>query len=244
MLTHELKEQFEQQTHQLASVSHGITQLESLKTLIQNVNKATRLLLFQEYFLRPPVKWDSVKDEIWDTEEKKSANKFCFLQGDIVETTMVEGIGSSRSGSSHDLWLILSPDCDCVRGSIISVAPIFCHDPGINEDENKKKKDAFSLSTGLGTLKFFPLSKSLFNDDDGEGFYADLTEPYFLRPENKTTAIVHFSMKKHGWHILNSVLKHKETRAIDLQEGINLRETVAAEVLDPQMEEDLDGDIN
>lgn len=243
MLAAQLKEKFEQETHQLAIVSHGVAQLESLKTLIKSVNKATRLLLFDEYFLRAPVKWDDVKDSIWETEEKRTDNKFHFLQGDIIETTMVEGIGSSNSGSSHDLWLILSPDCDCVRGTIVSVAPIFCHDPTSNEVDNKKKKDAFALSTGLGTLKFFPLSESLFRDGD-EGFYADLTEPYFLRTENKRSAVVHFSMKKYGWHILNSVLKHKDTRAIDIQEGISLREAPVTESSDPQMEEDSEDEVN
>ncbi len=226
MFTEELRLNFENAIGILADSAHGVDALEQVKVLMKRIKKEERVELLAAYLFRTAIVWDEVKNVIWPDETLRNKNKFDLLQGDIIETTMVARIGSAMSGSKHDLWMVLSPDCDCVRSPFITVAPIFFSDSTLDgEDAIKRNKDNFSLSLALGTLKFFPVSKCLFGDHC-EHYYADFTEPYFLHESNKASVTVHFSMRKHGWHILNALVKHKDSRAVDREEGERLRDHV------------------
>lgn len=224
MATAEVRKEFESAISALAEGAHGVEALNDIKILMTTLKKDQRLELLSDYLFRSAIIWSEVKDTIWEDEASRTKNKFALLQGDIIETTMVERIGSATSGFTHDLWLVLSPDCDCVRAPFIQVAPIFFSDSKKHQEEYlTRNKNNFSMSLALGTLKFFPISRCLFNDHC-EHYYADLTEPYYIREVNKDSAAVHFSMKKHGWHILNALIKHKESRAVDRTEGERLRD--------------------
>lgn len=119
------------------------------------------------------------------------------------------------------LWLVLSPDCDCVRGKCIKLAPVFSAE---KEDEDYGvHKGNLALAFKLSSPKFFPVGGDILNNG-ADGYYADLSEPYFLQGENKYAAGAVFSLNKEGWHLLNAFLKESETRA-DIVEGERLRTT-------------------
>lgn len=215
---------FEHQVALLAEAAHGVPQLAALTEHMKGLDKNARATLIESYFCRKPISWQFVKEQIWDTEQKRADNKFHFLQGDVIETSMVQGIGSAASASTHDLWLVLSPDCDCVRSKYVLVAPIYEANRDTNPEQFEGYKNRYVLSLTLGTLKYFPVGKDLF-EQGAEGFFADLTEPYFLPVDAKDTVVIHFSMQKYGWHILSALLKHRDTRAVDRQEGERLRDS-------------------
>lgn len=222
MISEEEKLHFVAQVSPLEKESHGVAALVPLQGYFKDLPKIKRLAIIDEFFLREPIVWDSVKSNVWpDNLEAQEKNKFHLIQGDIVETNLVEGLGTALSATQHDTWLVLSPDCDCVRADLILLAPVFHIDSNV---QNTTTKAAFSLAAGLSSMKYFPLGKDIFLSGNKEGCYADLQEPYFLRKNNKASATVHFSLKKQGWHILNALLKHKETRSIDIQEAIRIRE--------------------
>lgn len=216
--------EFETHITTLAESAHGVAGLETVKVFMTALKSEVRLQIIERFLLRPPATWTEVKDHVWSAEDKRIENKFPFLQGDIIETTLVEKIGASRSGPSHDLWLVLSPDCDCVRAPLLTVAPIFCGNPEAHDVETlKDHKQRFKSSLAFGTHKFFPLKAKLF-ENSCENYYADLTEPYFLRKPNQDAATVHFSMRKHGWHLLNALVKHRDSRSQDRVEAEKIRD--------------------
>jgi len=221
MLTDDEKSQFLVQVQPLTVEAHGVQALPPLQTYFRDLPKSKRIALIDTYFIRQPIIWDNVKGIVWPAcETTQNKNKFHLIQGDVIETNLVEGLGTALSSTKHDTWLVLSPDCDCVRANLILVAPIYYFD---SAQPNPDHKNAFSLAAGLSSMKFFPLGKDIFTQGKN-GYYADLQEPYFLRGSNLQSATVHFSLKKQGWHILNALLKQKETRSLDINEAIKLRE--------------------
>lgn len=204
----------------LAQNAHGVKYFSSIKSHIGTIeNTAKRKDFLNPYLTQNKVEWENVKTEVWETEDLQNANRFQCLQGDIIATTLVMGIGKSKFGESHSLWLVLSPDCDCIRSKYIKVAPIFAADK--EDAEYSKHKQTLTLAFKLVSPKFFPIGLDLFGNDF-DGYYADISEPYYLSEEDKKTISVAFSLKKEGWHILNAVLKESETRA-NIEEGEKIR---------------------
>ena len=217
------EELFQSLIDALATSCHGSTELVAVREFLGNKLKKTAQ---REQFLLPrlmkdPILWDGVKDHVWPESDRQHANRFAFLQGDIIGTTTVLALGMAETSQEHELWFVLSPDCDCVRASYVRVAAVFAVSSGLTAD--KDRTTYFTNSLRLHTPRAFPLPRLPGDDDPAlRGYFADLETPYYLLKEDKGLATPYASMTVAGWHLLNGLLQDKETRA-DIAEAVKLR---------------------
>jgi hypothetical protein len=218
------EEQFQSLIDALAASCHGSTALANIRAFLSTTLKKTA---HREEFLLPrllqeAILWDGIRDHVWEDVTKQEANRFAFLQGDVIGTTMVLALGIAETSQEHDLWLVLSPDCNCVRASYVSVAPVFPVFSGTTADQGWTQRFGHALS--LRTSKAFPLP-CLPGDDDPalRGYFADLETPYYIAADYKGLATPYASMTVVGWHLLNGLIQDKETRAADIAEAVAIR---------------------
>jgi hypothetical protein len=172
--------------------------------------------------LQTAISWEAVKESVWPDSAIQEANCFSFLQGDIVETTTVLALGMTESSQTHDLWMVLSPDCDCVRGAFIRIAPVFAVYKGRRSDSDSAQRFGHSLK--LSSPKAFPLPVLPGDcDPDLRGYFADLEIPYFIDEQSKGWATPCASMTMSGWHLLNGLIQDKETRSVNIPEATAIR---------------------
>lgn len=217
-------DRFQKLIDDLAKSSHGSAELRAVKAFLSNELKKTPQ---REAFLFPKlvqdaITWDGVKDDVWADDEKREANRFQFLQGDVIGTTTVLALGMAETTQTHNLWLVLSPDCDCVRSAYIRVAPVFAVQKDPKADNERTQRLGYSLK--LASPKAFPLPiLPGDNDSDLRGYFADLEVPYFIAAEDKGLATPYASMTMAGWHLLNGLIQENETRAADIAEATAIR---------------------
>jgi hypothetical protein len=218
------EEQFQSLINALAESCHGSAALAAIRGFLSTTLKKTT---YREEFLLPrllqeAILWDGIKDHVWENATKQEDNRFAFLQGDVIGTTMVLALGMAETSQEHDLWLVLSPDCDCVRASYIRVAPVFSVFRGSTDDQGRTQR--FGHALNLRTSKAFPLP-CLPGDDNPalRGYFADLETPYYIAADDKEMATPYASMTVDGWHLLNGLIQDKETRAADIAEAVAIR---------------------
>ena len=211
----------------LAKSCHGSNELKSVKNFLSDGLKKTAA---RETFLLPRVlkeaiTWDAVKNSVWKDPADQNANRFAFLQGDVIGTTTVLALGMAETSQEHDLWLVLSPDCDCVRSAFVRVAPVFAvHKGGKAENDLAQR---FGHSLKLASSKAFPLPVLPGdNDPDLRGYFADLEVPYYITEQDKALATPYASMTVSGWHLLNGLIQDKETRAVNIGEATAIRSLI------------------
>ena len=208
----------------LATSCHGSQELNEIKSFLAKKIKKTaqRESFLLPRLMQPAILWNDIKDRVWRDEKSKGENQYQFLQGDVVNTTMVLALGIAETSQVHDLWLVLSPDCDCVRAPYVCVAPLF----GVYADERSSNTDSqrFGYAIQLSTNKAFPIP-ILPGDLEPKmrGYFADLEVPYFLRSEDKGFATPIASMTIIGWHLLNGHIQDRETRAVNIAEAEAIR---------------------
>jgi len=218
------EEQFQSLIDNLAASCHGSAALAAIRAFLGDTLKKTAQ---REEFLLPrlmqdAILWDGIKDHVWKESTLQDANRFGFLQGDVIGTTTVLALGMAETSQDHDLWLVLSPDCDCVRASYVRVAPVFTVFSGTTADPGRTQRFGHSLS--LRTPKAFPLPRLPGDDDPAlRGYFADLETPYYLCAGDKGLATPYASMTVVGWHLLNGLIQDKETRAADMSEALAIR---------------------
>ena len=98
-------ERFQKLIDNLATHCHGSNELKAVKEFLSNELKKT---VVREAFLLPKliqgaIAWDAVKESVWKDPAKREANRFPFLQGDIIGTTTVLALGIAESTQSHEL---------------------------------------------------------------------------------------------------------------------------------------------
>src|SRR5262249_13022947 len=129
--------------------------------------------------------------------------------------------GMAQTSQRHELWLVLSPDCDCVRARYVQVAPVFPVYNGMAADDARVQR--FGHALRLRTTKAYPVPPLLGDDDPGlRGYFADLEVPYYICEEHEGLATPYASMTVVGWHLLNALIQEKETRA-DIAESVSIR---------------------
>ena len=218
------EEQFQSLINNLAASCHGSAALTAIRAFLGDTRKKTAQ---REEFLLPrlmqeAILWEGIKDRVWKDASKQDANRFGFLQGDVIGTTAVLALGMAETSQQHELWLVLSPDCDCVRASYVRVAPVFAVFSGTRADRDRTQRFGYSLS--LRTSKAFPLPRLPGDDDPAlRGYFADLETPYYLSADSKGLATPYASMTVMGWHLLNGVIQDKETRAANIAEAVAIR---------------------
>ncbi len=218
-----LDEQFNNLVEELAKSSHGSSKLGEVKEFL---NKELKGTANRESFLLPKllqeaVVWEDVKDSIWKSSKAQKENKFPFLQGDVVGTEIVMRLGEAQTSQKHGIWLVLSPDCDCVRSSFIRVVPVF---PVYSVSKSTEAKQRFGHSLKLSTLKAFPLPKLPSDtEDELRGYFADFGEPFYIEQGSASVATPYASMTVTGWHLLNAIIQEKETRAVNMEEAVAIR---------------------
>lgn len=217
-------DRFQKLIDDLAKSCHGSTELKALKAFLSNDLTKTPQ---REAFLFPKlvqaaITWDAVRDAVWKDADKREANRFPFLQGDVIGTTTVLALGMAETTQTHDLWLVLSPDCDCVRSAYVRVAPVFAVQKDPKADNDRTQRLGYSLK--LASPKAFPLPP-LPGDSDSDlrGYFADLETPYFISADDKWLATPYASMTMAGWHLLNGLIQENETRAADIAEATAIR---------------------
>lgn len=212
--------EFERIVADLAETSHGSDGLDDLCGHLQRMKRTSRRAKFLEARLaREPVRWGDCCRQIWDRDEDRHANRFPFLQGDVVQSSLVRGLSGS---SAHDLWMTLAPDCDNVRAPFIRVGKVI----GVKADDDDRKRK-FAIATTFRSPKFFPLPRLPGDPHELLGHIVDLEVPYYLdfsAHESQRDSVVSVaSLTESGWHILNAVLLHATTRSKERTEAVAIR---------------------
>jgi hypothetical protein len=216
------EKQFAAIVAEMATHAHGSQKLPVLRQLLKTkLDNTKRREFLAPRLVRDAILWAEKKDAQWETDELRNKNKFPFLQGDIISTTMVLALGSSESTQTHGLWMVMSPDCDCVRGEYVRVAPVF---PVAKDETSSPEFAKLNVAFTLNSPKYFPLPPNIIpNSGDLAGHFADFVTPYFLRRGDVGAAAQVASLQTDAWHILNAVLQDVTTRALDLAEALSLR---------------------
>ncbi len=223
-MSNQIESKFDDLVDSLATNSHGNSDIfEISKFMEENFKKSKK----RHEFLKPKLSrefilWEDAKNSVWKTEKEQLDNKFPFLQGDVINTTMVLALGIAESEQDHSVWMVLARDCDCIRAEYIQVAPIFLVKPGTNEYDERKKYYNYALK--FKSNWYFPIPTDCFENQDIEGAFVDFTVPYYIKKEHKNLATGICSLSKCGWHILNSVIQIASTQA-NIDEGETLRDS-------------------
>jgi len=197
---------------QLEETAHGVAGVVALSAFIKKTYKKTEdaiSLFLEKEFMIDPLQWETIKGKVWETAALQDSNKFHFLQGDLISTTLVKRLGAAESNQEYNLWIVKSPSCDCVRSPYIQVAPVIRVDDKGGDNYNRFKSALFFTA---------PSRFALPKDVDAAhtptyGYYADFTEPYFLSREDKVHAKVLKSLSYNGWNMFCSVIVNLDGRA-------------------------------
>lgn len=222
--THSHADQFNSLIKELARSCHGSTELKAVKSFLAKdlVKTADRESFLLPKLLQQAIIWDEVKKSVWPDKPTQDANHFQFLQGDVIGTTMVLALGTAESNQDHDLWLVLSPDCDCVRAKYVRVAPVFEVFKGQKSEVEKTQRFGYTLK--LASTKAFPLPPIPGDSDpDLRGYFADLEEPFYINKSDMGFATPYAPMTVEGWHLLNGLIQENETRAANIAEATAIR---------------------
>lgn len=205
----------------LERTGHGVASLSLLKTHLKETYTSNQVAItdfLEKEFTTDPITWDAVKNATWPDDKTRDSNKFKFLQGDIVATTMVKRLGAAESNQEHNLWIVKSPSCDCARASFIQVAPVIAV-----LDKNPPHYNSFRTALFFTAPSRFPLPKDIDpSNTSALGYYADFTEPFFIASEDKEHVQVLKSLKYNGWNMFSAVIVNLEGRA-NVEEEKKLR---------------------
>jgi hypothetical protein len=205
----------------LGETAHGSEKIAGVRKFLKECSKQERVDCLRDLLFQEPIFWEEVKERVWPGNPKNQEdNRFAFLQGDIVETTMVMVPGIAFSGHEHGLWLILTPDCDVVRAEYVSVAAV--HE--VTAD-NKDYMARYSYASKLQRWKEFPIPS--IPGEQGKSYFADLTKPNFIHKDSRELANPIASLYPEGWHLLNALIQEKETRAVNIDEAVKIRQRSA-----------------
>ena len=94
----------------LATTNHGSAALGAVKAFLASDVKKEREAFLLPRLGQEAVTWLGVKDRIWSTPEGQQTNQFPFLQGDLIETTMVLALGMAESSQTHRLKFLNKTD--------------------------------------------------------------------------------------------------------------------------------------
>lgn len=222
------RDRFGRLANRIGRISHGVSPYPTLlQQLFGDLTKDERIAFVPKLF-RPPVYWEDAAHVVWATERERRANRFPFLQGDVIQSLFpvaVQGRGRRYDDESRedreDVWMVLSPDCDCTRRELVAVAPAYLV---LRKHARDGRMGAYRETAAFGRFHRFPVP-ALAGDDSGVvGYIADLREPFYLERKE-----IDFCSPKRlvmmtvpAWHILNAMLFHDWTRA-DRVEGERLR---------------------
>lgn len=214
----------EEYIQNLVNNSHGSVGIPNIREELKKEEKTKeREKALAPFLVSKPISWEEIKEKVWPNDSQaQEKNKFFFLQGDIIDTSMVLELGVTNSDQEHRLWMVLSPDCDAVRAKYIQVAKVLeVNSSEYNEEERKVHKQNYSIATQLKSPHIFPLGK-IFSEDDSS-YYAVFKKPFFIDKEDKPYASVVLSLKTEGWHLLNALLQEKFTRSQNIDEAMKIR---------------------
>lgn len=198
----------------LKTSAHSGAVLARLRELFKILVTKTsgREAFLRDKLVQPPLDWHDLD------VSARPAEPYPFLQGDIIETRLVDGLAGR---SDHQLWMVLSVDCDAVRADFVRVARVLAVEQGSTGNEAQ----LLSFALKIGNHKLFPLPP-IPDDDEAiiRGYVADLEVPYFLncREVDRNMPRQLASLTEAGWHILNALLFERVTRT-DLVEAQKIR---------------------
>lgn len=184
-------------------------------------NTKSRRAFLGPKLTRDPISFEHVKER-W-SKDQQEANRFHFLQGDIVSSLSVLEPGKARSSTSQSLWIVKSADCDIARTEpYAEVTPIFA----IHGKNNTPKplKDQANIAWQLRSDRFFPLSH-VYEDDSANGvtsYVANLSIPGFIARKDFPLVTQIRSLAPTGWILFKNLLHRRYTRAVDLEEAFDI----------------------
>jgi len=170
----------------LSQDAHGVAQLDEICERLKGIkNTKKRLQIISNNCTCSPITFEEVAGAVWPAQSDRDINKFCLLQGDIVETTMVQRWGVARSDvdATEMRWVVLSTTCELVdrpnNSGAIRVAPAYPIKASYRDhaDANLSAlyKHLNSVST-LGSKKGFPYPAVEGDDADVIGYYCDFEQ--------------------------------------------------------------------
>lgn len=214
------EEGFNSLIEELAKNLHDTEAFAKLRQAMKNLKKTkARREFLGPKLTRDPISFDSVKKR-WQ-EDKQEANRFHFLQGDIVSCLSVLEPGKARSSTSQSLWMVKSADCDIARKEpYAEVTPIFrVHGKKNTPDILKAQAN---VAWQLASDRLFPLPH-LQQDDQANGvtsYVANLSIPGFIRRSDFPLATQVTSLAPTGWILFKNLLHRRYTRAVNLDEAL------------------------
>lgn len=197
----------------------GSACLDQVKDLMRRLKYKKTIPFLRECMCSEPVIWSEVKDMVWDSLEEQNQNKFEFIQGDLIISSLVRLPGQAEMTQAHKSWVVISPTCDAIREDYIRVAPAFEVRESFKNgsEEEKEYYTNFRYASEMVSIPFFPYIPFKDDDDDDEGgflgYFVDLTIPGFLMGKDKGSAVAHYSLTREGWNLLNMHIQRKMTRA-------------------------------
>ncbi len=221
-----LKAEFAEIVRDLDATSHGSASWRRVAQFFQDRfgKSQQRLDFLAHHLLRPPVEWEDARHELWPGDDKKQTdNRFHFLQGDLIRTELVASWVSATGAqlqvfgadrATHDLWLVLSPDCDAVRSELVSVAPAFV-----------ASKEELAIAFALRSPHRFPLPRLTGDPQEVLARYADLARLSLLDCRDGRRGLPQrlASLTEVGWHLLNAQLIQHVSRAEEKADAVRLR---------------------
>ena len=189
--------------------SHGSAALYVLREEFRKSKTSEVMSFLTAECVRPPVLWNDVSTLVWD-DSAADKNRFPFLQGDVIRTTLVKRPGHSELSVENSLWLVCSPTCDAVRARFIRVAPLF---RVVTDAEDSDAKSKLKIACSLASSKRFAIPRFPDDTENVSGYYADFEEPFFVTREDADQAVPLRTLTMRGWHLFSMIVLDGETRA-------------------------------
>ena len=206
----------------------GNKQAEIIGEMFRKIPRKRAQKLVGDVFYAEFEPWESIADRVWESAEERLANKYHFLQGDVIHTSDIAFPGKSPFTQTHSTWIVRSPTCDAIREDYVHLAPVFLVQDSFQtgSEEEKMHFSNYRISLGLISNNLFPIVVNPLKEIAPEGevdqggplesamtFYADLRYPAYILKGKKESAIVRCSMTFHGWQLWNMILQQKDSRA-------------------------------
>jgi hypothetical protein len=210
----------------LADTTHGNSNTEKVKTFFKAQKTPKPMSVLAQLMHSEPIRWLEIGESLWPDQTERDANRFYFVQGDLIVSTKVERPGVSPINQRHNLWLVKSPTCDAVRATYCQLHPVFKVYKTFKNGtaEEKTALDNLRLASMFMSPNLFPVAIRDEDDEEHLGSYADFRIPGFLDVASRADATVQCSLTVEGWHLLNMFIQQRETRAT-MSEELQMRST-------------------
>lgn len=197
--------------NRLTEVRESLGALKKTSPDIQNFFRS-----LDQLFYREPVEWMEIKDTIWETDELRNSNHFPFLQGDLIQTKLVQSLGKYELPS--DKWIVVENTCGATRRPFVKVAPavpVFLEYKTLGGTDNGKLWNNLMWAIKMKGYRFYPYPNPHFESPNSDpfAFLCILEAPYYIERSDVRAAVSIRSMSFPGWLVFKTFLQESELSA-------------------------------